>query len=333
MTGKSTLRRAGIALLAALSVSLTGVIGNTANAAGDPGPPLETPPSQLDAALHCDDGIDHATTNPVLFVPGTTAEGGENFAWNYVTALRERGVPACWVNYPYRGWRDMQISSEYIVHAIRTMHERSGRRVSTIGHSQGGLHPAWAARFWPDIAGMLDDAISLGTPFQGSLVATGYCQVLNAFPTGCQESFWQFTWHSNWSKALNRAPMPSGPSFTSIYTATDEFAAPGEDASALAGAAHLGLHDVCPGRVGEHLALVVDAVAFALATDALTHDGPADVNRIDKSVCGQAFMPLDWPGFAQALPDLLSLPIKAWLQSPPWTWVRAEPPLRDYARA
>ncbi|WP_026360459.1 esterase/lipase family protein [Amycolatopsis nigrescens] len=305
----------------------------TAPATAAEGPPLETPKSQLEAALHCDAAIDNATTNPVLFVPGTTAEGGENFAWNYVTVLREKGVPACWVNYPYRGWRDMQTSSEYIVHAIRTMAERSGHKVSTIGHSQGGLHPAWVARFWPDIAGKLDDAISLGTPFQGSVVASLYCGALNVFPTGCQESFWQFTQGSKWSRALNAAPMPDEVSFTSIYTPTDEAAAPGKEASALAGAAHIGTNDVCPGRVGEHLSLVVDAVVFALAEDALTHDGPADPARIDKSVCGQVFMPLDWPGFAKALPDLLALPIKAWLQSPPWTWVREEPPLRSYAHS
>ncbi|GAB3475652.1 esterase/lipase family protein [Amycolatopsis cihanbeyliensis] len=324
------IRCATIAVLASLSLVFAGSPAATAQAS--PGPPLETPRSELDAALHCAEGIDDATVNPVLFVPGTTAEGGENFAWNYVTALRNEGFPACWVNYPYRGWRDMQTSSEYVVNAIRTMHERSGRKVSTIGHSQGGLHPAWVARFWPDVAGMLDDAISFGAPFQGSSVASLYCGVLNLFPTGCQESFWQFTKGSGWSRALNAEPMPEGPSFTSVYTDFDEAATPGEAASRLDGAAHIGVQDICPGRFAEHFTLVVDAVPYALTLDALRHDGPADPGRIDKSVCGKGFMPLDWPGFAKTVPDLLSLPAKAWLQSPPWTWVRAEPPLRDYAR-
>ncbi|SFP51174.1 hypothetical protein SAMN05421810_102805 [Amycolatopsis arida] len=325
-----TLRRTVSAAL--LSLSLLIAAAPAAGATTPPGPPLETPESRLDAALHCDESLDHATANPVLFVPGTTAEGGENFAWNYVAVLRAEGVPTCWVNYPYRGWRDMQVSSEYVVHAIRTMHERSGRKVSTVGHSQGGLHPVWAARFWPDIPAMLDDVISMGSPFQGSTMASLYCGVLNALPTGCQESFWQFTRGSRWSTALNAAPPPAGPAYTSLYSTTDEFATPGREASALPGAAHVGTQDVCPGRFGEHIALVVDAVVYALVRDALTHPGPADPARVDRAVCRSAFMPLDWPGLVTAVPDLLSLPVKALLESPPWTWVRAEPPLRDYAR-
>ncbi|RZQ61985.1 esterase/lipase family protein [Amycolatopsis suaedae] len=321
-------RRLLVALFAVLPLASAGI---ATAAESPPGPPLKTPVAQLAAALHCDDSIDDAKADPVLFVPGTTANGGENFAWNYVTVFRDKGIPTCWVDYPHRGWRDMQTSSEYVVHAIRTMSERSGgRKVSTVGHSQGGLHPAWVARFWPDIPGKLDDAISLGSPFQGSVMADAYCGVL---VTGCQESFWQFTTKSNWSRALNAQPTPSGPSFTSIYTVTDEFAAPGREASALRGAAHIGIDEVCPGRVSEHLALVVDAVAFGIAVDALTHDGPAVASRVDKSLCGKAFMPLDWAGLVRTLPSLLAMPAKAWLESPPWTWVRAEPPLRDYARS
>ena len=149
---------------------------------------------------------------------------------------------------------------------------------------------------------------------------------------GCQESFWQFTQGSNWSKALNRAPIAAGPDFTSVYTRFDEFASPGAAASTLAGAAHIAVQDICPGRPVEHFTLVVDNVAYALALDALTHDGPADPARISASVCGSVFMPLDYPGLVTSVPSLLAIPVYAWLGSPPWTWQRAEPALRTYAR-
>ncbi|MQA08457.1 MAG: hypothetical protein GEU98_07875 [Pseudonocardiaceae bacterium] len=328
-------RRASIGLAISVSALLAGNGIATGSPETEPGPPLEQPEAELDKTLHCDDAIDSAGKTPVLFVPGTTAEGPENFSWNYMAVLRNEGHPVCWVDYPYptRGWRDMQISSENVVHAIRVMYERSGKKVSTIGHSQGGLHPVWAARFWPDIKDKLDDAISLGSPFQGSVMATAYCEGLGAFQSGCQESFWQFTKGSNWTRALNAEHVPAGPSYSSLYTRFDEFAAPGKEASALAGSAHVAVQDVCRGRAVEHFSLVVDAAAYALVRDALKHEGPADPGRVDNSVCAEPFMPIALPELAGNLPKLLQMPVWAWLNSPPWTWRNEEPALRHYARA
>ncbi len=59
------MRRTAV-VLAALSLFSLGL---TVHASADPGPVLETPVAELDAALHCDSGIDNATRNPVLFVP------------------------------------------------------------------------------------------------------------------------------------------------------------------------------------------------------------------------------------------------------------------------
>ena len=52
------------------------------------------------------------------------------------------------------------------------------------------------------------------------------------------------------------------------------------------------LQDVCPAHVADHLKTgSYDAVGYALAIDALTHDGPADPVRIDRAVCTQEFPP------------------------------------------
>ncbi|SNR27856.1 Triacylglycerol esterase/lipase EstA, alpha/beta hydrolase fold [Haloechinothrix alba] len=320
-------------VLAAATVLLGLGGGVPASAEQDPGPPLEQSPEELDATLHCDSAIDDPDNQPVLFVPGTTADGYENFSFNYVHALRAEGYSVCWMDYPHRGWRDMQTSTENAVHAIRTMYERSGGQpVSTLGHSQGGLHPAWAARFWPDMADKLDDAISLGSPFQGSVTANAYCEGLGLFAGGCQESFWQFTQGSSWTEALNAQPLPDGPSFTSIYTEFDEAATPGAEASALTGSSHVAVQDVCTARAVEHFGLVVDAAVYALVLDALENPGGAAPERVDGSVCTEVFMPLDYGELATQLPELLAMPARAWLESPPWTWEREEPPLRDYAR-
>ncbi|RJQ80322.1 hypothetical protein D5S17_07585 [Pseudonocardiaceae bacterium YIM PH 21723] len=310
-------------------------LGMAVPASADPGPALETPVAELDAALHCDSGIDTATKNPVLFIPGTTVKGSENFGWNYAAVLRKQGIAVCLLDYPARGYQDMQVTSEYVVHAIRTMNARSGHKVSTIGHSQGGLHPAWVLRFWPDLASKMDDVISFGSPYQGTASADRGCKLGNAVHVGCFPAAHQFRTTSEWVKALNRAPLPAGPAYTSLYTFTDEAASPGKPASDLPGApglAHIGTQQICPGRVGEHLALAVDSVIYALVMDALGHDGPADASRISKKTCLTAFMPIDVPELAQQLPSLLSSPLAAIWQTPPNTWVTTEPPLRPYAQ-
>jgi hypothetical protein len=72
--------------------------------------------------------------------------------------------------------------------------------------------------------------------------------------------------------------------------------------------------------------------AYAAVVDAFTHPGPADPSRIDRSVCGQLFLPGVTPDsfavhyatiYATFVPDI------AGLTYPP---VRSEPPLRCYAQ-
>ena len=53
------------------------------------------------------------------------------------------------------------------------------------------------------------------------------------------------------------------------------------------------MQDVCPLHVADHIVMIADAVAFALALDALAHPGPANSARItDRAgLCLQQFLP------------------------------------------
>ncbi|GGM53452.1 hypothetical protein GCM10012275_25600 [Longimycelium tulufanense] len=328
-------KRLGGALAVVVALAAVTVLDTRPAAADPPGPPLQTPVAELDKAVHCDESIDRPGRTPVLFIPGSSVKGNENFAWNFMVALKKEGHPVCWVNYPHRGWRDLQVTSEYVVHAIRTVHERAGRKIATVGHSQGGLHGAWVQRFWPDLPSRVTDVISLGSPFQGSKLAN-LCNLSGAALVGCPQSFWQYRWHSNWSRALVAKPVPDGPAFTSIYTLTDQFAIPGRESSFLPGARHVGVQEICPARpLPEHLMLAVDAVAYALTLDALSHDGPADPARVPRSVCNRLLMPLD---VVEALKTLPNMALEAIFHAVPDAanmltgWVREEPPVRDYAK-
>lgn len=84
---------------------------------------------------------------------------------------------------------------------------------------------------------------------------------------------------------------------TSLFSATDEIVQPqsGPIASAMMGeangvaATNVEVQKACPGTVagGEvtHEGMLYNSLAFALLRDAMTHEGPGKLERIDKRVC------------------------------------------------
>ncbi len=259
-----------------------------------PGPPLDVPRAQLAAAMECSAGVDHASRAPVLLVPGTGASAKDNFSWNYEPALNARKIPWCAVTFPYYGNGDIQVNGEYMVYAIRTMYARAGRRIAVVGHSQGGMVPRWALRFWPDTRAMVDDVIGFAPSNHGTTQAGLACQ------GNCLEANWQQAYMSNFIRALNsfQETFP-GISYTDVYTHDDEVVRPNSDdtgSSSLHGGGgritNVAVQDLCPADSSDHDLLgTVDSVAYALAIDALDHDGPADKARIPASVCTQPYMP------------------------------------------
>jgi triacylglycerol esterase/lipase EstA (alpha/beta hydrolase family) len=168
------------------------------------------------------------------------------------------------------------------------MARASGRKIAIIGHSQGGLEPRWALRWWPDLRKLVSDVVSFETPQHGTL----YTDVRCAKPGSCAAALYQMRSDSAFLRALNRGRETSrGVPFTSIWSATDQFVTPPRTKASLRGASNVGIQQLCPGRYVDHNSAVFDAVSFAVAIDALDHDGPAQPSRIDRSVCAQETMP------------------------------------------
>lgn len=111
-----------------------------------PGPALSVPQDKLDASLECSGNL-AAGPAPVLLVPGTGSNPHSNFSWNWEPALTGLGISWCAVTLPGNALGDVQVAGEYVVNGIRTMYQRAGRRISIIGHSQGGMLPRWPLRF------------------------------------------------------------------------------------------------------------------------------------------------------------------------------------------
>ena len=260
-----------------------------------PGPPLDVPAATLQGALACTDGVAQGGREPVLLVPGTELTPAPNFSWNYEPALAARGIPYCTIELPVDATGDIQVAGEYVVYAIRRMHELSGRRVQIIGFSQGGMVPRWALRFWPDTRAMVDDDIGLDASNHGTLDSE-FCPAV----ANCPAAFWQQRASSPFIAALNSgAETFAGISYTEIYSHLDEVVVPnadGNSSSSVHGGSgaitNVAVQRICPADISDHLAMgSYDAVGFALALDAVDHAGPADPARIPASVCATPFGP------------------------------------------
>ncbi len=289
--------------------------------AQDTGPALEVSEAALKAALHCPTAFEDAEHVPVLLVHGTFTDDDYNWAWNYLPALRAAGFDVCTVELPDHSLGDMQVQAEYVVYAVRHIAAVSGERVSMIGSSQGTLHPRWAVKWWPDVRAATEDIVFLAGPHHGTAVTA-----LGTSFGSCFASCWQMSQGSNYIAALNAGDeTPGDISYTSLYTLTDELVQPQlpESTSALEGATNIATQDVCPARPVDHVTISTgDAVGYALALDALTHDGPADAGRFDITTCAQPFIPGTNPA------DLFSVQGSTAFDG---EYVTEEPPLKAYA--
>src|SRR5687768_10867622 len=149
-------------------------------------PPLTVPADQLAGALRCANELRGAQRTPVLLVHGTGTTVEESWRSGYLHALPLEGVPVCAVQLPARSMEDIQVASEYVVAAVRRMATDSGRRIAIVGHSQGGLEPWWALRYWTDLPALVEDVIGLAAPYNGAQTASDRCH-----ERPCQPAIWQ----------------------------------------------------------------------------------------------------------------------------------------------
>jgi triacylglycerol lipase len=311
------------ALLVAVSVAL--LASALPAAAAAPGPPLRVPGPDLARALQCPATFSHPDHNPVLLVHGTNLTADEGWGWNYGMVLPQLGFDTCLVTIPGRERGDIQVSSEYVVAAVRTIHSITHRRVDLIGHSQGAVEPRWAMRWWPDITRDVDRYISLAGAHHGIYATDGLCASGSCYPAA-----WQTRHGADFLAALNRgSERIRGVAMTSIYSETDDVVQPYQT-SMLDGAANIAVQQLCPGRPVDHIGMVYDSVVFQLVIDALTHRGPAVAARAGVD-CAQVVMPRVTPVDIAAGESRL-YGNTALYSATATDNVGSEPPVQPYAR-
>lgn len=289
----------------------------TTEAAAPPtGPELTVDPAEVAAATECLEPTGDA--GPVLLVHGTGSTPAESFDPSLRATLPELGHEVCTVALPDRSVGDIQLSSEYVVAAVRAIAERTGRPVALVGHSQGVLQVRWAVAFWPDVAEQVSMVVAMAGPNAGSPAADALCA------EGCAAALQQMRPGSALLAALDAAWADVVVPTTVIRTVQDEFVPP-DSAAAVPGAAVVTVQDVCPDREVSHAGLLADTVAHAALRSALAHDGtPAapDVAAVD---CASVVEP---GADLEALLAAGQASLGPVLAAPP---VAEEPPLAAYA--
>jgi hypothetical protein len=249
-----------------------------------PGPALQVNPQKLDAALDCPTPLAEAQREVVLLIPGTTVTPYQAFSWNYARAFEAEGIPYCYISVPQYTDGDIQVAAEYVVNAIRRIHEVTGRKAILLGWSQGASTlPRWALRWWPDAREKTASLIGLA-PLnnRGSIVGTAPCFAGSCFPAA-----WQQGSGSAFMTALNSGQQTfDGIGYTVIYSRLDEVVTPDADGALSVlpegpNVTNVAIQDVCLTDLSEHITIPSSPTAYAIAMDAITHPGePADLDRV-----------------------------------------------------
>jgi hypothetical protein len=272
-----------------------------------PGPPLDVPASQLDAALTCSAAAASPTRDIILVLPPTLFDPGEAYGWNYLPAFAARGWPSCELTVPDHSDGDIQVAAEYVVNAVRFLYASSGRQVELFGWSQGASTlPRWALRWWPDIRPMVASLVGLAPDNEHGTTDPAIESVCTyeCFPAAWQETHRLIGGESHFMAAMNSDEQTfPGIAYTDIWSELDEVAGwnfGSDKVSPLPPAPNVldvSTLSLCPLQVDEHLTIPADGVAYAVAMAALATPGRLpDLAGIDRTtVCPELLMPYVTP--------------------------------------
>jgi hypothetical protein len=267
--------------------------------------PYSISEAQLRAAIQIPSTFTFGQKPPVIGVPGTGSTGCLTFNSNFFKLWSSVSyADPVWLNIPNFLLDDAQINAEYVAYAINYISGiSSNANVSVIAWSQGNLDTQWALKYWPSTRAVVLDFISISPDFHGTELAYIICP---GFPSvACTPSVIQQNYNSNFIATLrsdggDSAYVPT----TTIYSATDSIVQPQSGTAASAfindgrgvGVSNNEIQVICnglpAGGLYTHEGVLYNPLAYALAVDALTHDGPGLTSRLDLgSVCSEIASP------------------------------------------
>ena len=217
-----------------------------------------------------------AHPSPVVLVHGTF-EGAYDNWFDVSPQIKAAGYCVFALEYGDRGTGDIPTSAGQLARFVDAVLAATGaRKVSLVGHSQGGMMPRWYIKFLGGVS-KVDDLVGLapsnhGTTNPGAFV-TGetFCPACDQQRAG-----------SAFLQRLNAGDeTPGAVSYTVLQTRYDEVVTPYTSAFLAGGSntANILLQDACPGEVIDHHFMPHDRLAQRWVLQALDRRGPADPAR------------------------------------------------------
>lgn len=269
--------------------------------------PYSLPEAKLRGAIHIPPSFQYGrpgAPQPIILVPGTGNTGYINFVGNYIPLLQGSKIAdPVWLNIPGYLLNDVQTNAEYVAYAMSYIYGISRqRKIAVLTWSQGGIDAQWATKYWPSTRSKITDIVAFSPDYHGTILANFIATPDIPLPP----SLLQQEYNSNLIKTLRSSGGDSAyvPT-TTIYSGFfDEIVEPqqGTGASAyLLDARHVGVTNnevqkICPGQPAgsfyTHEGILYNPIGYALLVDALSHNGPGQVSRIDlSSICGEYLTP------------------------------------------
>ncbi len=219
-----------------------------------------------------------AHPRPVVLVHGTFGDR-KHLLENLSGALLAQGYCVFSLDYGNRGTQDIVTSARTLAtFTDKVLAATGARKVSMVGHSQGGMMPRYYVKF---LGGrrVVDDLVGL-VPSNHGTDDTGPGNPLTQalFGVVCPACVQQNT-GSPFLVDLNFGDeTPGRVSYTQVTTRYDEVVTPYLSAYLAPGprTTNITLQDLCPYDLSEHVGIPTDAVAIQVVLDALGHRGPAD---------------------------------------------------------
>ncbi|KAJ6063854.1 hypothetical protein N7499_012534 [Penicillium canescens] len=241
--------------------------------------PYSIPETNLRSAIHIPETFTYGKTNktPILLIPGTADPAGSTYYFSYTKLFTEYAfTDPVWVNIPGDSLDDIQTNAEYVAYAINYLSSICNRTIGVLSWSQGGIDVQWALKYWPSTRAAVSDFMAVSADFHGTVM-----DILCDYPSPfCTPAISQQGYETMFVKALrggggDSAYVPT----TSVYSGYDAI-----------------VQVACRGMVGggyySHSSVLVHPLAFALFVDALEHEGPGRLERIDLGVvCGMSLAP------------------------------------------
>jgi triacylglycerol esterase/lipase EstA (alpha/beta hydrolase family) len=228
---------------------------------------------------------DESHPEPIVLVPGTFESMDRNWI-DLAPLLKAKGYCVYSLNYGYTsaGYATGPIEDsamELKIFIDNVLEHTGAKKVSIVGHSQGGMMPRYYIKF---LGGdhKVNDLIGLVPSNHGTKGFSGLdISWTIADLTSCTACKQQQT-GSNFLKKLNQGDETPGEiSYTVVATRNDEFVVPYTSSflSESKQVTNVTLQDYYPLDQIEHQFITYDLNAFQFVFDALVNEGPANPER------------------------------------------------------